>query len=176
MLLAELADERARLSALARVQPLGGLVEDHDVRLVQDGLGNANALTEALGELANEAVRDLGEVELLHRQPDLCGPLARRYPAQLGDEIQVVVDPQVLVQRHRLRQVANVPAGLQRIAADVEARDRSGAGGRRQVPRQDPHGGCLAGPVGPQEAKDFAAVDGETHVADGSPASVILGQ
>jgi hypothetical protein len=46
----ELAHEVANLHDLVRVEAAGGLVEDEDVRLVDQRLGEADALLEALGQ------------------------------------------------------------------------------------------------------------------------------
>ena len=51
----------AGLDDLLGVEAGGGLVEDQDVGVVDDGLGEADALPVAFGELADQLVADVAE-------------------------------------------------------------------------------------------------------------------
>ena len=57
----ERLDEVARLVDLLGIEAGGGLVEDQHVGVVDDGLGEADALAVALGELAEQLVFDVGD-------------------------------------------------------------------------------------------------------------------
>src|SRR6266581_4615138 len=48
--LAHAADERAHLVLLVRIEPVGGLIEDQHLGIVDQGLGEAGAVAKALGE------------------------------------------------------------------------------------------------------------------------------
>ena len=50
LLARDLADERADLVLLQRIEAVGGLVEDQHLRVVDDGLREADAALEALGQ------------------------------------------------------------------------------------------------------------------------------
>ena len=69
-LLAELADELARLPYLVGVEPDRRLVEDEDGRVVDEGLGQPDALAVALGELPYQPPLDVVDPALLHDLPD----------------------------------------------------------------------------------------------------------
>ena len=56
MLVAQLANQGADLADLIRIEADGGLVEDDDVRLVDDGLSDADPLLVALGQRADQPV------------------------------------------------------------------------------------------------------------------------
>src|SRR5262249_14618447 len=75
-----------------------------------------------------------------------------------------------------LRHVADAAAHLEGVPEDVEAVDGGGAGSGRQEAGKDPHGGGLAGAVGPEEADDAAARHVEGDVADGGVVAVELGE
>src|SRR5450432_1052841 len=61
LLAPDLLDERADLDDLVGVEAARRLVEDEDVRVVEHGLREAEALAVALRQLADELARDLGE-------------------------------------------------------------------------------------------------------------------
>ena len=67
---AELANQLAGLDALLRVEAGGRLVEDEDVGVVDDGLGEPDALPIALGQLGAVAGGHVGHPRLLHRLVD----------------------------------------------------------------------------------------------------------
>jgi hypothetical protein len=83
-------DELAHLGALARVEALGGLVEDQHRRVSQQGLGDAHPLPVALGEVLDEPLHDLRDaggvatrsssVAIWPRRTPLMDATKRRYP------------------------------------------------------------------------------------------------
>ena len=116
---------RSRISTIwFGIEAGGRLVEDQDLRLVDQGLGEADALAEALRELRRcpcrrtlsrpQASTILRTWSLRARGGDAADP---------GDEQQVVVDHHVEVERRGLGQVAEVAAHLERVGVDVEAGD-----------------------------------------------------
>ena len=56
---AQRADEVPDLADLDGVEPDGGLVEDEDVRVAEQRLGDAHPLPEALGEVRGQPVEHL---------------------------------------------------------------------------------------------------------------------
>ncbi len=103
LLLRDLADERAHLVLLQRVEAIGGLVEDQHLGVVHDGLGQADAPLEALGERV-DALRD----DTLELQPadDVVQPrLAVRIleAAQIRDEVQEAAHGHFGVERRAFR-------------------------------------------------------------------------
>ena len=65
--LAELADERADLADLDRIEPDRGLIEDHHRGHVDDRLRDTDALLETLGEVADEATPRVVQAAFLLR-------------------------------------------------------------------------------------------------------------
>ncbi len=173
---AEVADELADLADLVRVEAVGGLVEDEQFGIVDEGIGQADALAvafrEGLDHLAAHAVEAAGVDDLA----DAAAGVAVAEALELGAEFQVFPDAHVLVERDVFRHVADFAAGLDGLAEDVEAGDGGGAGGGRQVAGEHPQGGGFARAVGAEEADDFAAGHGKGDAADRFVAGVSFGE
>ncbi len=61
----QLADERADLADLVRIEADGRLVQDDHVGVVDDGLSDADALLVALGQRADEPLADIDQAAAL---------------------------------------------------------------------------------------------------------------
>ena len=59
-------DQLADGANLVWVQADGGFVQDDQFRLMDQGVGQADALAEAFGELADDAAADFGQPALFH--------------------------------------------------------------------------------------------------------------
>ena len=114
MLFAQLSDQLSHLDDLLGVQAEGRLVEDQHFRIVNDGLRQSHALSQALGERADQRVGPVLDVARFHRPQD--GPRAVWHPSQAGHIVQVGAHAHLGVQGYRFRQVANPPAHLQGVA------------------------------------------------------------
>src|SRR5204863_8820691 len=93
---------------------------------------------------------------------------------QLREDDQVLLDAQLEIARHRLRDHANRMADAVRLPDDVVAVDEGAAGGRRQERRQHPDQRRLAGAVRPEQAEDRAVLDGETDPVHGGEVAEFL--
>ncbi len=83
LLARDLADERADFVLLQRIEAVGGLVEDQHLRVVHDGLGEADAALEALGQRFD----GLGDDRLELQPADARSPAATcgaRLPGRAG--------------------------------------------------------------------------------------------
>ena len=148
------------------------LVENQDVRVVDDGLREADALPVSFGQLGALTVRHVGDARALHHLLDASRPLAGGHAFDLGDEPEILEDAHVGVERRRLRQVAGAALGLDRLVEDVEPGDNGFAFGGRHVAGQDAHRRRLAGAVGSEEPENLAALDPEADVVDRGDAAV----
>ena len=160
---------------LVGVEAVGRLVEDHDVGVVQERLGQADPALEALGQGVDRPVEHAVEMCRLDGMGDALGALGAVEAAHGGDEFEKAGRGHVGIGRRALGQIADVLLGLDRLVDHVEAADLGAAAGRRQVAGDDLHGRRLAGAVGPEEAQDLAALDGKAHAVDGADRSETLG-
>ena len=176
-LAAQRTDEVADAEDLMRVQADGGFVQDHDPRLGEEGVRDADALTEAFRELADEpAGGAAGEVAVVH---DLADALVHARGVDVlepGAEREVFLDAQFLGQGIVLRHVGQVALGPGRIEGHGDAPDGGATGRARHRARKDPHRGGLAGAVGAQEADDLTRRHGEAQVFHGREGAVPLRQ
>ena len=163
--LSKVADQAADFLNLDRVQAHGGLVQDHHRRVVDNRLGDADALLETLGDVADQAPTDVLKAAAGLGLFARCAHLPSRDPAQAGTEIKVFVDRQVAVQRRGFGQVAQLRLGVHRLLQHVDAADPHAPGAGCQSAGQDAHGGGLAGAVGAQEAQHLALHHAEADIA-----------
>ena len=174
--LRELVDQLPEAAAGGRVDAARGLVEEDDLRLVEDRAAERQPLLPAHGQRPRQA--SLASLEAGHLEHPGQAAVDRLpgQPVGAAEKADVLGDGEVLVERELLGHVADDlldPLGL---AADVEPADRGGAGGRVEKAAEHPDGRGFAGPVGPQEAEDGAALDLEAHGVDGGERAEPLGQ
>ncbi|CAA9394552.1 MAG: hypothetical protein AVDCRST_MAG64-1369 [uncultured Phycisphaerae bacterium] len=165
-LLAQLAQELAELHPAGRVEPGGGLVEQHDRRAGQHRPRDADPLPHAARQRLDLLSRLLGQPDLLQPEVDPLADLGRRHVVALGDEAEVVADGELLVHRGRVRREPDPAerlgrAGHERLAVDAH---HPAAG------RLEPGGGAeergLARAVGADQPEQVAAVQVERDPAD----------
>ncbi len=83
---AELADEGPDLRNLLGIQARGGLVEYEDLGISEKGLGQAEALLIAFGEVAHQAVGFRGHTAAVQDLLYLSRPPRALHPFYLGHE------------------------------------------------------------------------------------------
>ena len=157
------------------VEAVGGLVEQHQLGVVGEGLGELGLLLHARGVAAHRAVALLGEADVAQH---LGGPLPRRHPGQAGHHREVhdeVAGADVGRQAVVLGQVADQGPDRAALGADVVAEHLGLASGGGDEAEQDLEERGLAGAVGADQAGDAGAdVDGER--VEGEDRTVVLGQ
>src|SRR3954454_12697649 len=163
---AQLADEVAHLVLLVRVEAVGRLIHDQDIRVVDQRLREAGAVLVALRQRVDGLVEHRVEEAALDYAVQRLSAGAPREAPQLGREIEEALDRHVGIGCGVLGQIANEALRLQRGFGDVEAADGNLALGRRHEAGDHAHGGRLACPVRAEEAEHFAALDGERNAVD----------
>ena len=97
----QFGDQLPHFADLARVQTGGRLVQDDQLRVVHQSLGDAHPLAEAFGQVADQVVRAVVDGNLAHHP--LHGRSAVLHAPQAGHEMQVVADRHLRVERRALR-------------------------------------------------------------------------
>ena len=142
------------LVAAERVEAVGRLVEQHQLRVVDEGLGQLDALPHAGGVAADRPVALLVEPDVAQ---DLGGALAGRRARQPGHRAMWARtrsrSGRAAGSRARAcsRRAGRIVDALRR---DVEAEDLAPSRGRRQQAEQDPDHRGLAGAVGADQPDD----------------------
>ena len=167
---AGLGERRDALPELAPRQGIGAagrLVEEQDLRLVQQRRRHGQALLVAARQLPAREVNERLQLELGQRPFDAFVPLRPAQAIGAREKIQVLADRELRVEREFLRHVADVLARRCACGAQVEPGDAQGARRGRKQPAQHAEGRGLAGAVRAEKTEDLAAPDPETDVVDG---------
>ena len=131
------ADQVADFHDLRRIEAHGGFVEDEELRLVQDGLGQSHALPEALAQVCNGT----GQVLLKARGVDRFGEKGNLFLlgnlAQVGHHPEVGLHREFGVERRGLRQVADLRLYLTGVLQHVQPVDQDRAIVGLQVAGED---------------------------------------
>ena len=143
---------------------------------MDNGLGDADTLAEAFGQLADDLVFHIGNGCAFADFIDARGDLRGWDPFQFGDEGEVLADIHFRVERRGLRQVADVLFDVERLIDDIETGHAGFAFGGREEAGEDAHRGGFAGAVLAEETDDLSLIHFKGDVVDRDMACVSLGQ
>ena len=146
---------------LVRVESVGRLVHDEDLRIVDDRLREARPLAVALGERVDRLLRDGREASLLNDGLHLLLRDLAVEPANLGYELEVLLDDHAAIAGGGLRQVSDAALRAHRVGPDVVPADDGRSRRRREEARYHAHCRRFPGAVRPQEAQHLALRDRE---------------
>ena len=167
--------------AAGQLAPLGvevgvGLVEQQQLRLVQDAAADRQPLAHPgreLGDALVGAALHPGGGEQ-RRDPRLGGRAGD--PVQPGVEAQVLAAAEVAVEQRLVAEVADPPAQLPGLARQRAAEHDGLAAARAQQRRQDPQQRRLAGAVGPEHDQRLAGGDGQPDAVQRRAFAVVAAQ
>jgi hypothetical protein len=91
-----------------------------------------------------------------------------RPAGELGEVVEVALASEAVIQRDAAGQVPDPAADGDAVARGVQPEDGRPAGGRVQVPQQQPDEGALAGAVRPEKPEDLSFADLEGDVVEGA--------
>jgi len=155
--LADLGEQVVEACALGRIETGGRLVDDHQVRLAEQGLGDAEAAAHAAGEARHPAPAHLVEVGPLQQRMHLLAPRSGRTDAlQHGQVIEQLLGREPRVDAELLRQVAQHAPQPVRLCEDIHALEGYAAAAGALQGGDDAHQRGLARPVRPEQAVDAA--------------------
>jgi hypothetical protein len=172
----ELFQERADLDAGAGVEARGGLVEQEDLRVVEQDPGQAEPLGHPAREAGDQRIALVGQVDQLeHLLADLL-PRRALDPVGGGEEFEVLDHLHVVVDAEEVGHVADRPADVLGRGVDRVAADGRLAPGRVQERGEDAHGRRLARAVGADEAVDVPLLQAQVEAVQGVQVAVHLRQ
>ena len=130
-LVAQAIEDAPEIAARHRIDAGRRLVEQQDLRRVNQRAGEAELLLHAARELAGEPLAERRSCP----KPPAAAPRVRRaargrHLEQIGVEADVLVDGQIFVEAEPLRHVADVRLDALRVGDDVDAVDDDAAGVR----------------------------------------------
>jgi hypothetical protein len=168
------ADQRKDLGDAFRIDRHGGLVENDDVRILDQRVGDPQTLPHSAGVRVHAAVSSITQTRLLQEGRD---PIPRLLALEA---VQACRIPQVLpsgergVEPNVVGEVADPALDLERRARGVESHHFRLAFGRLGEAEQHQDRRCLPGAVRPEEAEDLAGEDLEIKAVDGGELPVLL--
>ena len=143
---------------------------------MDEGVGQAHALAEALGESLDHLAPDLPESaafeHLIHAEVEGFALKSLNPTA----EPQIFTDPHVPVKGDGFREVANLAPSFHGVAVHVQAVDGGGPAGGRKETGEHPDGGGLASSVRSEEADHFALLHFEGGPGHRQMAAKTLGE
>ena len=157
-----LPHQRARL----RVEPDRGLVEEQDPGDVQEGAGDLKAPGHPAGELRDEVIAALAQVDEVEYAGDPLIDLLAGHPVEDRMEAEVLLGGELIVERLLLEDEADVAAHRLGPREDVDAGDPDLSGRRPRQRAQHVDRGRLARPVWAQEREHLALVDVKVDPVD----------
>ena len=158
------------LPDLCRVEAVGGFVQDHHRRFVDDRLRQPHSLLIALGELTDETLAHRLQFALLLDPLAAFPGLLAIEAAQPGAVGEVFIDGLVPEQRRAFGQKAESRLGLQRALQQILATDAHSAATGRQVATKHAQDGRLAGAVRTEQAQDIPRLQLQVEGLDHLPA------
>ena len=170
----QLSQDLAHLDPRARVEPRCGLVEDEQRRIVDERVRKAQPLPHSARQGLDIAVATIGQPHDLEQLADHRRAAVRRHAVAAGEEVEVLPDPEVVVDTVEVGHVADAPTNLDRIGIDRDAGHVRLARRLRQQGGQDLHHRRLPGAVRPDQAEDLTGTDDEVDAGDGKLVAVAL--
>jgi hypothetical protein len=172
----ERIDEVPEAPPRGGVHPGGRLVEEQDRRLVQHRATKRQALLPAARKVSDHRVRPVCEPRHADRELEpLLEPRAL-HPIDAAEEVQVLHDREIAIERELLRHVADMLAHTLGKSRDVVACDGRLAVARPQKAAQDSDGRRLARAVGAEEADDLSRLRFEADRVHRNEIAEPLGQ
>ena len=152
--------------AADRVEAGRGLVEEQDLRVVDERRGEVEPAPHAARVRADSAIEGVTDVDQLGQLGDAAVGVAS------GQAVEQPLQPQQLgaglarIERRLLERDADAQPNGSRVGGDVEPGDRRRAARRSDQRAQHLHRGRLAGAVGAEEPVDLAGGDVEVDPVD----------
>src|SRR5256885_2431280 len=156
LVLAHLAYQRAHLVLLVRIEPVGGLVKDQHLRVVDQRLCEAGAVAEALRERIDRLPENVLQMAQLDDAAYRAAPSLAAQSAHLGCELEERQHGHFSIRRRRLRKVAYPALHLDRVFLHVQAAHRDRARARGNEAGDHAHRRRLARAVGAEEPQHLA--------------------
>ena len=168
-------DQLSNLNDLSGIQSYGGLIQDEDLGLMDERLGQSHSLLVSLGKMLDQALalllQSAARFDLQEARTDRGSIDA----LDAGHKSKIGIDSHRFVEGRILGQIAHSSLHLQRLLEDIKASHNcpSLRGGKESS--QDAHGGSFPGPIGTQKAQHLALLDLEAHIFNGRVPPISLG-
>ena len=166
--LARGAKEVCEDSEAWRVQPRGRFIEEDDLRVRQEGLGQAEAAVHSAGERSNRSLASIVEADPVQHFMDAAAALRAVEAVERRDQIEDSTGGQLGREGRSVRKEGEAPTNGPGRGGGSEDFNPSGA--RAVHPGEQAQERGLPGAVWPDDAHGLAALDVEADVTQRQPA------
>src|SRR5438270_6106223 len=175
-LTAEVLQDVFHLSGALRIEADGRLIKEEDLRVVQQRRRQRDFLPHAARIAREEVVAALPEIEQVQqrRDPAIAKPALNM--VEIAGEFEELAGAELVVEGGGVRHVADQRLGFLRLGRNVDPGHPGVAAARSQQAHEHLDGGCLAGPVGTEEAEQLPGAHLQVQVLYRREAAVALGQ
>src|SRR5215469_4608584 len=139
------ADKGPEIAARDRIDAGGWLVEKEYGRVVKNGAAEGQPLLPSTGKSAGESAASLGDSGHAEHVVFSFGTAFAGNAVDAAEEIDVLVDREVVIERELLRHVADGAADIVGLGGDVETVDAGASRGGSQQAAEHADGGGFAG-------------------------------
>src|SRR5256712_6756264 len=175
-LLAEVLAAVFHLAGALRIQAYGGLVEEENLRIVEQRRGQGDLLPHAPGVAGKEVIAPLPEVEELEQRVDAAIAKAALDVVEVAGELEELACAQLVIEGGRVRDVTDHCLGPLGFRRDVDAPHTGAAGSGPQEANQHLDGSRLPRAIGAEESEQLPGRDLQVQVLHRRQAPVALGQ
>ena len=153
-----------------------GVIEKQYLRLVHDGVSDADPVAESAGQGADGAVPVLAEVAERDDFVETAIEVEATHATELSTEFQILGHAHVEVERGVLGEVSDESTDRIRFREQVEAFDGCETGRGGKVRREETQKRCFTGTIAACQGDSLAARGGERDVLKGVVGSESLGK
>ena len=169
-------DQFPKLPSCGGVDSSGRLVEENDLRLVENRHRKGQFLFPSQRQGAYQCVTFLFEAERMEQRVGFGGDFVRFHAVNTAEQTDILPHLQVFVKREFLAHIADVALDLFAFARDVVAGHESFARARFAQAAKHPHRGGLAGSVSAEKSEDFTRGHTEADAVDCRKTAETFGQ
>src|SRR5271163_1013424 len=152
----QLENDVADFATTHRVESGHGFIQNYELRVVQNGLRQADTLQHAFGILAQLNSPGGLQANFLEQVVDASLAVGQGQIVKLGEIVEHFRGGQIVVEIRLLGQIADVAMHFD-VRGGLAEQTRVAAGGENQI-HQKFYGGGFARSVGAKEAEDFAGL------------------
>ncbi len=168
-------DQFTNFDNLLGVETHCGFVEDQNLGIVQECLGESDPLAVAAGKISDQAMPDLAESQPLDFPIHGGGEFFSTKPSKSSHKCEIFRHRELLVHRWCFWEVPNPSFHFEGLIGTIEPGHSGGSFRGRYKAGQDAHGRRLPGTVGAEKRKHFAFRDAKGDTVDGRVLSVAFG-
>ena len=176
MVLCQLPDQLPDFDNLLRIQSHRRFIQNNNLRISQDCLGQSHSLTVTFGQIFYQTLLHIGDSYHFHHIFDLIFPSVPGNFLQLCREFQILFHCHIKIQRRLFRQIANTFFCLLRLLQNIMSVNNHLTVCGSNVPRHNIHGRRFSCAVWAQKAVNLSLFHMKRQVINGQMITILFDQ